>query len=88
MELKLDSVQKYYDRKLLLSDIYLNCKMGEIVGVYGRNGSGKSTLFKIIAGIEKAENKFIKIGEKVLKSSFDSRGRINFYLNQSFSPGI
>ncbi len=86
MELSIDSVQKYFGRKLLLSDIYLNCKKGEILGIYGRNGSRKSTLFKIIAGIEKADNKFVKIGDKVLKSNLDSIRRINFLAQSTFLP--
>ena len=50
------------------------------------NISSKSTLFKIIAGIEKADNKFVKIGDKVLKSNLDSIRRINFLAQSTFLP--
>lgn len=81
-KLHVDSVRKSFKEKMLLSDIYLSCEQGEIVGLLGRNGSGKSTLLKIIFGVEPAENKFIRIENKVLRTVSDSRNLIN-YLPQS-----
>jgi len=49
--LEVDSVQKQYDGKIIVSDVYLKCETTDIIGVLGRNGSGKSTLLKIIFGI-------------------------------------
>lgn len=40
-----------YDRKMALSNIYLNIEQGKIHGVLGPNGAGKSTLFKAILGL-------------------------------------
>ena len=40
--LEVDSIQKYVNKNFSLSDIYLRCETGEILGVFGRNGSGKS----------------------------------------------
>lgn len=40
-----------YDKKLVLSNIYLNVEPGNVYGVIGPNGAGKSTLFKAILGL-------------------------------------
>lgn len=40
-----------YERKRVLSNIYLNMDGGKIYGVIGPNGAGKSTLFKSILGL-------------------------------------
>ena len=65
--LEVDSVQKSFDTKSILSDVYLKCETTDIIGLLGRNGSGKSTLLKIIFGIEKADFKFVRI-DGVVKS--------------------
>lgn len=40
-----------YDRKRVLSNIYMELVSGSVYGVIGPNGAGKSTLFKSILGI-------------------------------------
>ena len=57
--LEVSGIQKSFNNKLLLSDIYLKLETGQIMGLFGRNGSGKSTLLKIIFGIVPALNKSI-----------------------------
>lgn len=84
--LHVDSVRKSYRDKLILTDIFLSCKQGEIVGLIGRNGSGKSTLLKIIFGIENAENKFIRVNKKILQSFKESSKVINYLPQNNFLP--
>ena len=84
--LHVDSVTKSYNNKTILSDVFLSCQKGEIKGLIGRNGSGKSTLLKIIFGSEKAEYKFVRIGEKVIKNVSDGRKLINYLPQDNFLP--
>ncbi len=40
-----------YDRKVVLSNIFLEIESGQVIGIIGPNGAGKSTLFKAILGL-------------------------------------
>ncbi len=84
--LEVDSIIKRYNDKLILSDIYLKLKTGDIVGLLGRNGSGKSTLLKIIFGIEPSESKFIKVNDRVLLKDKEVISQISYLDQQSFLP--
>jgi ABC-type multidrug transport system ATPase subunit len=84
--LEVDTVQKRFDEKSLLTDVYLKCETGDIIGLLGRNGTGKSTLLKIIFGIENADNKFIRVNG-VLKNKTTELLRDISYLHQdNFIP--
>lgn len=84
--LEIDSVIKRYNEKLILSDIYLRISTSQIIGIFGRNGSGKSTLFKILYGIETAENCFIKVNEKRIEKPFKQKDIISYSSQDVFFP--
>ncbi|ARU91195.1 ABC transporter ATP-binding protein [Spiroplasma clarkii] len=54
--ISLKDVNKIYGKKTVLSDINLDIKKGDRIGIIGPNGGGKSTLTEIIAGIRKPTN--------------------------------
>ena len=85
-KLEIDSVFKYYDNRTILSDVYLKCETGDIIGVLGRNGTGKSTLLKIIYGILSANNKFIRINNKVRKRAYLYKNEISYLSQDHFIP--
>lgn len=85
-KLHVDSIIKSFHTKQVLTDVYLSCQKGEIVGLLGRNGSGKSTLLKIIFGSMPAERKFVKIGEKISPNLFGSRRLIKYLPQNTFLP--
>jgi ATP-binding cassette ChvD family protein len=58
-------VNKYYDKRAVLKDIYLSYFYGAKIGVIGLNGSGKSSLLRIMAGVDKDIN-----GEAVLSPGY------------------
>lgn len=84
--LEIDSIQKKYNHKILLSDIYIQCKTGEIVGLLGRNGSGKTTLLKVIFGIETADYKFIRVNKEIQKKTSDLLKNISYLSQKHFIP--
>lgn len=84
--LEVDSIYKHYDNKMILSDVYLKCETGDIIGVLGRNGTGKSTLLKIIYGIISAENKFIRINYKVRRKAYIYKNEVSYLPQDNFIP--
>jgi len=84
--LEIDSVNKSFGQNRVLTDIYLKCETGDIVGMLGRNGSGKSTFLKILFGSMSAEQKFIRIDGKVFDRPYLSSGEIAYLPQDSFIP--
>jgi len=84
--LEADSLVVELGGQKLLSDVYLQCRTGEVVGLLGRNGAGKSTLLKILFGTQLAPDRSIRIdGQGYSPTAL--RGRWIAYLPQhSFLP--
>lgn len=59
--LYVDGINAGYGRALVLHDVSLKLKEGEMVFIVGRNGAGKTTLLKTICGLMKP-SKGSKIG--------------------------
>jgi ABC-type Mn2+/Zn2+ transport system ATPase subunit len=55
------SLSVSYERKRVLTNIFLELNPGRIIGVVGPNGAGKSTLFKAILGLIDINTGLIKI---------------------------
>lgn len=50
--LKIENLSKSFGENIVLRDVNLELKSGEILGLVGENGAGKSTLMKIIFGMD------------------------------------
>lgn len=85
--LKVTDVNKSYGKKAILKNINLDCKVGEIIGIFGRNGTGKSTLLKLIFGTVKADSILIKINSEIIsqKAIIPSK-RIGYLPQDTFLP--
>ncbi len=60
-----NGVAKGYGDRLLFEDLNFVLPPNGIVGVIGPNGAGKTTLFKLIMGLEQANNGTFEVGETV-----------------------
>ena len=57
------NITKRFGSKLVLDNVSLDVKEGEIFGLIGPNGAGKSTLLNIITGLVEKDNGTIKYGD-------------------------
>lgn len=81
-----DSVLKYYDNKIILSDVFINLNYNDVLGIFGRNGSGKTTLLKLILGLESCDYIFKKYDSKIINSNMVSK-LFSYSPQNSFIPG-
>jgi ABC-type multidrug transport system ATPase subunit len=86
--LEIDSVQKSFDHKNILSDVYLKCETNDVIGLLGRNGSGKSTLLKIIFGIEAADFKFVRVDGSVKTKTKGLFDEISYLPQDNCIPNV
>ena len=84
--LEVDSVIMRYGEHTVLSDVYLKCNVGDIIGIFGRNGSGKTTLFNIIYGTCTAENSFVRIDGVVISRGAFRGGLVGYLPQNDFFP--
>lgn len=84
--LEIDSILKYHKDILLLSDIYIKCNTGDVIGLLGKNGSGKSTLLRIIFGSVQTYNKNIRINNKVYTKPYQKGNLVAYLPQNSFLP--
>ncbi|MCM8804179.1 MAG: LPS export ABC transporter ATP-binding protein [Candidatus Omnitrophica bacterium] len=62
--LEIKNIKKSFKNKVVLKNISINVKKGEIVGLLGPNGAGKTTTFEIIMGFIQPDSGNITINEK------------------------
>jgi lipopolysaccharide export system ATP-binding protein len=81
-----DSIRKAFWDKQVLTDVYLKCQTGDIIGLLGRNGSGKSTLLKILFGTLYTDYKHITVNKDLLDQPFKSKNVVGFLYQDNFLP--
>ena len=82
--LEIDSVQKSFGYKSILTDVYLKCQTGDIIGLLGRNGTGKSTLMKIVFGTMPTVEKFVAINGQKHDQLFKIPGAVAYLPQHNF----
>ena len=69
----LENIVKYFKKQIVIDNLSLSIKKGEIYGLLGANGAGKSTTINILLGFIKPNSgKSVINGIDVFKSSKES----------------
>jgi lipopolysaccharide export system ATP-binding protein len=84
--LEVDSIRKAFGTNQVLTNVYLKCQSGDIIGFLGRNGAGKSTLLKIIFGTLYTDYKHIRINDSILDQPYKTKNKIAFLNQDNFLP--
>ncbi len=63
MAISVQGVKKAFGRNRALNDFILDVPWGQTLAILGPNGSGKTTLIKILAGLSKADEGTVRLGE-------------------------
>jgi len=82
--LEASRIRKRFGTRVVVKDVSLSIRQGEVVGLLGPNGAGKTTCFYMIAGLIKADRGSIRLGQQVITSEpMDARARLGLgYLPQ------
>lgn len=87
MTLEADGITLNFDKRSILSSVYIKCETGRITGLLGRNGEGKSCLMNIIYGRLQPQSKSVRInGISVFQAWKDPR-LIRYAPQFNFIPG-
>ena len=78
-------LKKVYKDKIVVNDVNIHVKKGEIYGFVGPNGAGKSTLMKMLLNLVQANSGEIVIfGNKVIESDFEILKRIGSIIENPY----
>ncbi|MDP4131758.1 MAG: ABC transporter ATP-binding protein [Bacteroidota bacterium] len=84
--LEADSIQLEFNRRKILSSVYVKCETGKITGLLGRNGQGKSCLMNIIYGSLKCE-KSVRVNGIAYSKLLERPDLLRFQPQFHFIPG-
>ena len=87
MSLKIQEVSLSIKGRLIVNDVSINVKPGEVVGLMGPNGAGKTTTFNIAVGNIKPDKGEVIMNDKnITNLPLPTRSRLGLgYLTQEAS---
>lgn len=94
--LKTYNISKKYKKNLVVDNVSISVKRGDIYGFIGQNGAGKTTIMKMITGLVNPSEGYIEIFKEVEKNKINKeRKRIGalieipaLYLDMSASENL
>lgn len=82
---KVEHIYKSFGKDLILNDVSLTIKQGQIFGVVGNNGSGKTVLMKCICGFLKPDRGTITVNGQQVGKECDFPDRLGVIIE---TPGF
>ena len=80
--IKIDQLSKKYNDNVVLDNISLEIKQGDVVGIIGPSGTGKSTLLRCVNRLETPEHGTVTIEDKKIDLS-EKKPKELLYLRQN-----
>ena len=74
--LTVEHLIKKYGDQVILDDVSLDVKKGEVIVVVGPSGCGKSTLLRCINALEPIQGGVVKLGSEVIDPKSKSLTRL------------
>ncbi|HIX29065.1 MAG TPA: ABC transporter ATP-binding protein [Candidatus Blautia stercoravium] len=79
------NLKKIYKDKVVVNDVNIHVKKGEIYGFVGPNGAGKSTLMKMLINlVQPNSGEIIIFGNKVISNNFEMLKRIGSIIENPY----
>jgi len=87
MDLSLQHIRKSYGKRVIVKDVSLLLRQGEVVGLLGGNGAGKTTTFYVICGLERPDEGLVCLdNQDITQIPMSQRARLGIaYLAQEHS---
>ena len=87
--LEIRNLKKSFDEKVILHDINLTIKQGEIVSILGPSGCGKTTLLNLILGLTEADSgEIIFDGKEITNIPMEQRGFNIVFQDYALFPNL
>ena len=80
--IKINHLSKKFNDNVVLDDISLDIKKGDVVGIIGPSGTGKSTLLRCVNRLETPEKGTVTIGDKTIDLA-EKKPKDLLYLRQN-----
>jgi phospholipid/cholesterol/gamma-HCH transport system ATP-binding protein len=88
LAIRVSNLLTYYDNRVILNNVSLEVKQGEIMVIMGGSGSGKSTLLRYMLGLEKPSSGHVELlGKDITHMSDNELHHMMKNIGVSFQGG-